>query len=134
MCFPKKLFLLFLVNHERLLVVLACLKNLFQAVHFYSYFSDIFQGFYLDLKLYYFDYILDFPRARIFQNSFSLPLHGDCLGITQLTWLKTVVLLIHFTYSGCLRFPESSTIVCSRLGPRNLRYFSYWLVFQVAFK
>ena len=75
-----------------------------------------------------------FSKSTYFSELFFFPLHGDCLGITQLTWLKTVVLLIHFTYSGCLRFPESSTIVCSRLGPRNLRYFSYWLVFQVAFK
>ena len=35
MCFAKKLFLFFLVNHEKLLEVLAqCLRNLFEAVHF----------------------------------------------------------------------------------------------------
>ena len=35
MCFAKQLLLLYLVDHEKLLVVLAkCLKNLLEAVHF----------------------------------------------------------------------------------------------------
>ena len=34
MCFAKELFLLFVVNHEKFLVVLAyCLRNLFEVVH-----------------------------------------------------------------------------------------------------
>ena len=91
MCFAKQLFLLFLVNQEKLLAVLAkCLKN------------------YLDFKLLLLLYFR-FPRARIFQNtSFSHPFMVAGLGITQLTRCKPVVLLILFTFLGCLRLPESS--------------------------
>ena len=85
MCFAKQLLLLFLVNQEKLLVVLAeCLKNLCNQVHFkYSYFSDICQEFYLDFKLLL---LLNFrfPRARIFQNtSFSHPLMVGVLDVTR---------------------------------------------------
>ena len=44
MCFAKQFVLLFLMNYEKLLVVLVkCLKN--------SYISDIFKKFCLDFKL-----------------------------------------------------------------------------------
>ena len=101
MCFAKQLFSLFLVNQEKLLVVLAkCFKN------------------YLDFKL---SLLLHFrfPRARIFQNtSFSHPFIVAGLGITsQLTRWEPVVLLILFTFLGCLRLLESSIkILCMFLG------------------
>ena len=57
----------------------------FEAVHFsYNYISSIFQGFYLDFKLYCFNYILDFQGASIFQTtSFSLPFMVAGLGIKR---------------------------------------------------
>ena len=42
----------------------------------YSYFSGIFQGFYLDFKLYCFDYILDFQENDFSKDLFFSPLHG----------------------------------------------------------
>ena len=67
------------------------------------------QGFYLDSKLLLLLHFR-FPRACIFQNtSFSHPFMVAGLGITrQLTRWETVVLLILFTFLGCLRLPESS--------------------------
>ena len=85
MSFAQQLLLLFLVNQEKLLVVLAkWLKNLSEQVHFQcTYFSDIFQEFYLDFKLLLLLHFR-FPRARIFQNtSFSHPFMVADLGITQ---------------------------------------------------
>ena len=59
MCFAKQLFLLFLVNQEKLLVFSTkCLKNL----------QVTFQGFYLDFKL-FFSLHSSFPRVRIFLNT-----------------------------------------------------------------
>ena len=68
MCLAKQLFLLFLVNQEKLLaILLTCLKN------------------YLDFKLLLLLHFR-FPRARIFQNtSFSHTFMVAGLGITQLT-------------------------------------------------
>ena len=67
------------------------------------------QGFYLDSKLLLLLHFR-FPRACIFQNtSFPHPFMVAGLGITrQVTRWGTVVLLILFTFLGCLRLPESS--------------------------
>ena len=63
MCFAKQLFLLFLVNQEKLLVFSTkCLKNL-QVT-----FQAFFQGFYLDFKL-FFSLHSSFPRMLIFLNT-----------------------------------------------------------------
>ena len=101
MCFAKQLFLLFLVNHKKLLAVLAkCLKN------------------YLHLN-YYFYYILDFQEQIFLRTptSFTHPFMVTGLGITwRLTRWQRVVLLILFTFLGCLRLPESSIkILCSMM-------------------
>ena len=63
MCFAKQLFLLFLVNQEKLLVFSTkCLKNLQFTFQAFS------QGFYLDSKLFFLLHS-SFPRVRIFQNT-----------------------------------------------------------------
>ena len=74
------------------------------------------QGFYLDSKLLFLLHFR-FPRACIFQNtSFSHPFMVAGLGITrQLVRWKTVVLLILFTFLGCLRLPESSIKIWSMM-------------------
>ena len=126
MGFAKQLFLLFLVNQEKLLAVLAkCLKN------------------YLDFKLLHLLHFR-FLRARIFQNtSFSLSFMVAALGITrQLTRWEPVVLLILSTFLGCLSLPESSNFVHDAYGikqiprPNALRgLFQAWdLKFMLVFK
>ena len=113
MCFSKQFFLQSLVNQEKLFVFLAkCLKNeqvlnkfTFNTVTFQVFFQGFCLGFKLLLLLHF-----RFPRACIFQsNSFSHPYVVAGIGITQqLTRRETVVLLILFTYLGCLWLPESS--------------------------
>ena len=111
MCFAKQLLSLFLGNQKKLLAVLAkCLKIVLNKFTFNTVtFQIFFQEFYLDFKLLLLLHFR-FPRARIFQNtSFSHPLMVAGLGITrQLTRLEPVVLLILFTFLGCLRLPGSS--------------------------
>ena len=108
MYFAKQLFLLFLVNQEKLLVVLANAWKIFlNKFTFNTVTSQVFfQGFYLDFELLLLLHFR-FPRARIFQNiSFSNPFTVAGLGITrQLTRCEAVVLLILFAF---LRLPESS--------------------------
>ena len=118
------------------------------------------QGFYIDFWLLLLLYFR-FPIACIFQsNPFSHIFMVAGLSTTrQLTRWQTVVLVILFTFLGCLRLPESlikiwgimlmgkispqpNTLrsVCSRLGPWNLTQFSFFMkhsssiVFKVAFK
>ena len=110
MYFAKQLFLLFLVNQEKLLVVSGeCLKIFLNKFTFNTVaFQVFFQGFYLDFKLLLLLHFR-FPRACIFQNtSFSHPFMVAGLGITQQLTRGTVALLILFTFLGCLRLPESS--------------------------
>ena len=77
MYFPKQLFLLFLVNQEKLLVVSGkCLKNFlnkftFNAVTFQIFFQRFYQDFKVLLLLH-----LRFPRAFIFHFFFFSPFHG----------------------------------------------------------
>ena len=72
-------------------------------------FGYFLRRFYLDSKLLLFLHFR-FPRSCIFQNtSFPHPLMVAGLGITpQVTRWEIVVLLILFTFLGCLRLPESS--------------------------
>ena len=81
-------------------------KFTFNTVTFQVFF---FQGFYLNCKLLLLLH-LRFPRACIFQNiSFSHCFMVAVLGITrQLTRWEALVLLILFTFLGCLRLSESS--------------------------
>ena len=109
MCFAKQLFLLFLVNQERLLVVLEeCLKKSFKFIFNAVTFQIFFQRFYLDFKLLLL-LRFRFPRALIFQNtSFSHPFTVADRGFTrQLTTRELVVLLIFFAFLRCLRLLES---------------------------
>ena len=85
MYFAKQLFLLFLVNQEKLLVVSGeCLKIFLNKFTFNTVaFQVFFQGFYLDFKLLLLLHFR-FPRACIFQNtSFSHPFMVAGLGITR---------------------------------------------------
>ena len=104
--FAKQLFLQFLVNQEKLLAVENAWKIFLNK---FTFNTVTFQVFYLDFKLLLLLHFR-FPRACIFQNtSFSHPFMVAGLGITrQLTRWETVVLLILFTFLGCLRLPESS--------------------------
>ena len=106
MYFAKQLFLQFLVNQEKLLAVENAWKIFLNK---FTFNTVTFQVFYLDFKLLLLLHFR-FPRACIFQNtSFSHPFMVAGLGITrQLTRWETVVLLILFTFLGCLRLPESS--------------------------
>ena len=110
MYFAKQLFLQFLVNQEKLLAVENAWKIFLNKFTFNTVtFQVSFQGFCLDFK---FLLLLHsrFPRACIFQNnSFSHPFMVAGMGITrQLTRRETLVLLILFTFLGCLRLAESS--------------------------
>ena len=110
MYFAKQLFLQFLVNQEKLLAVENAWKIFLNKFTFNTVtFQVFFQGMYLDFKVLLLLHFR-FPRACIFQNtSFSHPFMVAGLGITrQLTRWETVVLLILFTFLGCLRLPESS--------------------------
>ena len=110
MYFPKQLLLLFLVNQEKLLVVSGkCLKILNKFTFNIVTFQVFCQGFYIDFRLLLLLYFR-FPIACIFQNNpFSHPFMVAGLGTTrQLTRWQTVVLVILFTFLGCLRLPESS--------------------------
>ena len=111
MCFAKQLSLLFLVNQEKLLVVLAkCLKNLPEQSSWTKVMQLLFRYFLkilpsrLSLLLHF-----RFPRAHIFQNiyfSHSFIVAGP--GITrQLARWEPEELLILFTFLGWLRLPES---------------------------
>ena len=106
MYFAKQLFLQFLVNQEKLLAVENAWKIFLNK---FTFNTVTFQVFYLDFKLLLLLHFR-FPRACIFQNtSFSHPFMVAGLGITrQLVRWETVVLLILFTFLGCLRLPESS--------------------------
>ena len=105
------MFLLYLVNQEKLLVVLAeWLKIFLKKFTFNTVtFQIIFQEFYLDFKLLLLLHFR-FPRPFIFQNtSFSHPFMVAGLDYTrQLTRQELVVLLILFKFLGCLRLLESS--------------------------
>ena len=111
MYFSKQLFLLFLVNQGKLLLVSGkCSKNFLNKSTFnVVIFQVFFPGFYLDFKLLLLLHFR-FPRAYIFQHTcFSHPLMVARLVITQqLARWETVVLLILFTFLGRLRLPESS--------------------------
>ena len=113
MYFAKQLFLQFLVNQEKLLAVENAWKIFLNK---FTFNTVTFQVFYLDFKLLLLLHFR-FPRACIFQNtSFSHPFMVAGLGITrQLTRWETVVLLILFTFLGCLRLPESSIKIWSMM-------------------
>ena len=118
MYFPKQLFLLFLVNQEKLRVVLAeCLKIFLNKFPFNTItFPIFFQEFYLDFKLLLLLHFR-FPRARFFQNtSFSQPfMVAGLVNTRQLTRSELVVLLILFTFLACLRLLESSIKILSMM-------------------
>ena len=118
MYFAKQLFLLFLVNQEKLLKFQESAWNIFlNKFTFNTVTFQVFsQGFYLDFKVLLLLHFR-FPKACIFQNTtFSHSCMVACLGITrQLTRWETVILLILFTFLGWLRLPESTIRIWSMM-------------------